>query len=152
MSYHFCCFRTLSQDPCPIDFFQLGQEVLSVVWKMCNTASIAVRSSKLSPVCFNCSRQDILWWCLKETSLLRECWRFVLPFISLFIPVLTAVVVLQRVYISQMMIIPELLRSGLFLMHSFTLTSLSNYTPEFQNTYLFASYFGPCKYKPFLQI
>ena len=38
MSYHFCCFRTLNQDPCPIDFSRSGQEVLSVVWKMCNTA------------------------------------------------------------------------------------------------------------------
>ena len=39
MSYHFCCFRTLNQDPCPTDFPQSGQEVLSVVWKMCNTDS-----------------------------------------------------------------------------------------------------------------
>ena len=37
MSYHFCCFRTLNQDTCPINVFELGQEVLSVVWKMCNT-------------------------------------------------------------------------------------------------------------------
>ena len=38
MSYHFCCFKTLNQDSCPIDFSRSGQEVLSVVWKMCNTA------------------------------------------------------------------------------------------------------------------
>ena len=42
MSYHFCCFRTLNQDTCPINVFELGQEVLSVVWKMCNTAIIAL--------------------------------------------------------------------------------------------------------------
>ena len=37
MSYHLCCFKTLIEDPCPIDFSPSGQEVLSVVWKMCNT-------------------------------------------------------------------------------------------------------------------
>ena len=43
MSYHFCWFRTLNQDPCPIDyFFPSTQEVLSVVWKMCNTAKYIV--------------------------------------------------------------------------------------------------------------
>ena len=33
-------FRTLNQDPCPIIFSVLGQEVLTVVRKMCNTVYV----------------------------------------------------------------------------------------------------------------
>ena len=40
MSYHLCCFRTLNQDPCSTDFSPSGQDVLSVVWKMCNSDGI----------------------------------------------------------------------------------------------------------------
>ena len=39
MSYHFCCFRTLYLDPCPIDFSRSGKEFLSSL-KMCNTDKI----------------------------------------------------------------------------------------------------------------
>ena len=48
MSYHFCCFRTLNQDPCPTDFPQSGQEVLSVVRKMCNTVWLYRSKSTLT--------------------------------------------------------------------------------------------------------
>ena len=47
MSYHFCCFETRNQDLCPIDFSQSGQEVLSVVWKMCNTENVYIYSYDL---------------------------------------------------------------------------------------------------------
>ena len=48
MSYHFCCFKTHNQDPCPIDFSQSRQEVLSGVRKMCNTVHGVIYWSQAS--------------------------------------------------------------------------------------------------------
>ena len=74
MSYHFCCFRTLNQDTCPINVFELGQEVLSVVWKMCNTDlesalimfALCIRCSSITYIilCMDGMTSNLAWWCI----------------------------------------------------------------------------------------
>ena len=61
MSYHFCCFRTLNQDPCPIDFSRPGQEVPSLVRKMYNTARYQ-QINRSNQSVSEWLRQSFFWW------------------------------------------------------------------------------------------